>query len=42
LLKKYHIPFAINADSQFYNYQTHQWNNRLPVVKAIIDTWYGS
>ena len=39
-LKKAGIPFAINADTQFFDYENRKWNNRYPVVKAIIKTYY--
>ena len=39
-LKKYHIPFAINADQQFYNIRTKKWKkDRLPVLNIIINDY---
>jgi hypothetical protein len=38
LFRKYNVPFAINADQQFYNVPKHRWRkDRLPVLKAVID-----
>ena len=35
-LRKYKIPFAINADSQFYDYVHKKWiEKRLPVLKSV-------
>ncbi len=36
-LEKAHIPFAINADNQFYNPRTDTWRtDRLPVLETIL------
>jgi len=35
-LAKYHTPFAINADKQFYNIKDKKFEYRLEVLKAII------
>jgi hypothetical protein len=35
-LRKYHIPFAINADGQFFDCKSKKWRKkRLPVLRAI-------
>jgi len=36
-LKKYHIPFAINADKQFYNINDKRFEYRLNVLDTILD-----
>ena len=36
-LKKYHIPFAINADKQFYNIEDKKFEYRLEVLDSILD-----
>jgi len=36
-LKKYHIPFAINADQQFYNIKDKQFEYRLEVLDSILE-----
>jgi hypothetical protein len=36
-LREAGIPFAVNADQQYYDIKTHQWRrDRLPVVEAIL------
>jgi len=35
-----HIPNAINADQQFYDYKNKRWREkRMPVLKAILKTF---
>jgi len=36
-LKQYHIPFAINADKQFYNIKDKQFEYRLNVLNTILE-----
>ncbi len=37
-----HIPFALNADGQFYNAKDKKWiSQRLPVLQAIFRAYYG-
>jgi hypothetical protein len=40
LFRKHRIPFAINADQQFYDYVNHRWRkDRIEVVKAILNPY---
>lgn len=40
-LKKYHIPSAINADTQFFDYDNFKFReDRIEVLKTIINTYY--
>jgi len=37
LFRAHHVPFAINADQQFYDLEKRQWrNDRFPVLQAIL------
>ena len=38
-LKKYHIPFAINADQKFYDIKEKKFKYRLSVLNVIIKEW---
>ncbi len=38
-LKKYNIPFAINADQKFYNIKSKKFEYRLNILNAIIEEW---
>ena len=35
-LKKAHIPFAVNADIKFYDFNTNQWRYRQKVLQTIL------
>jgi hypothetical protein len=38
LFRAHHVPFAINADQQFYDLKHHRWrSDRLPVLEAILE-----
>lgn len=40
-LKQYNIPFAINADQQFYNIKKKKWRkDRMSLLKTIINYYY--